>query len=479
MLEDMKRIFLVLIAFASMGAVAQGIEDAVLFSQQYYQGTAKSMAMGGSAGAVGADFSAASINPAGLGLFRRSEMSFSMGGYQNFSRQNYNDIKLSGERESFPFNNFGMVFTLVEEESERMQLAFGINRLASFGTQNDSESTFNFGSSLLNNYLSALDGVSLDDMPYRMNPAWNTYLIDTLGGAYVTPMSGTNFSQSIENSVSGSLTDFCMSMSCSMSDKHFIGLTIGMPILSYKAVTKYSESSGSNSWNYVEKIKDGGVGVSFKAGYLYYPVSWLRFGVAWHSRSLLEVNDSWFLKYNSTLGSTNYSDQIDENSEYIFIMPARYLANAAFIIGRSGMLTLDYELVNYRGSKFGIQTYDEYAEEYDTDYSYYSYENAQIKNELRAASNIRVGAEWCLNNMRLRGGFGYFGSPYKNSDNNTVSVSGGVGFNFRRFALDFAYVGYHKTADVQPVNYSPVFQQTSWTNQFVGTLRYKFVTYYN
>ena len=44
--------------------LAQGVDDACLFSQTYYQGTAKALGMGNAMGAVGGDMTSVCINPA-------------------------------------------------------------------------------------------------------------------------------------------------------------------------------------------------------------------------------------------------------------------------------------------------------------------------------------------------------------------------------------------------------------------------------
>ena len=58
---------------------AQNVDDALLFSQTYYEGTGRSMAMGNATGAMGGDVTAMCINPAGLGLYRSQELTFSTG----------------------------------------------------------------------------------------------------------------------------------------------------------------------------------------------------------------------------------------------------------------------------------------------------------------------------------------------------------------------------------------------------------------
>ena len=63
---------LVCISFSAYG---QNESDALRYSTNSLVGTARSLALGGAYSAVGADLSAATLNPAGLGLYRRSDFS--------------------------------------------------------------------------------------------------------------------------------------------------------------------------------------------------------------------------------------------------------------------------------------------------------------------------------------------------------------------------------------------------------------------
>ncbi|MDD2323034.1 MAG: hypothetical protein PHT77_09410, partial [Bacteroidales bacterium] len=56
--------------------VAQTAEDALRYSRITFGGTARSMAMAGAFGALGADFSTLSTNPAGIGVYNKSIVSF-------------------------------------------------------------------------------------------------------------------------------------------------------------------------------------------------------------------------------------------------------------------------------------------------------------------------------------------------------------------------------------------------------------------
>ena len=67
----------VALIFYANKSSAQNDADALRYSMLNYGSTARSLAMGNSFGALGADFSNLSINPAGLGLYRRTEFTIS------------------------------------------------------------------------------------------------------------------------------------------------------------------------------------------------------------------------------------------------------------------------------------------------------------------------------------------------------------------------------------------------------------------
>ena len=72
----MKKLIITLIACLGLTALSQAqyVDQALRFSQQNFGSTARSKAMGGAFGALGGDFSSLSINPAGIAIYQRSEM---------------------------------------------------------------------------------------------------------------------------------------------------------------------------------------------------------------------------------------------------------------------------------------------------------------------------------------------------------------------------------------------------------------------
>jgi len=75
----MKKLLLLAIAIIPMSFIqAQNISDAIRYSTDEIQGTARFRALSGAFGALGGDMSAVSINPAGSAIFSYSHASVSL-----------------------------------------------------------------------------------------------------------------------------------------------------------------------------------------------------------------------------------------------------------------------------------------------------------------------------------------------------------------------------------------------------------------
>ena len=118
------------------------------------------------------------------------------------------------------------------------------------------------------------------------------------------------------------------------------------------------------------------------------------------------------------------------NFDYTLTTPFRAMGSLAFIIGQYGLVSADYEYVNYSQASFSSST-----ESYKT-------VNDAIKSDYKSWGNIRIGTEWRITNFRVRGGFGYFSNPFTGGINNSerFQVSGGFGYRAKHFFADVTYV---------------------------------------
>ena len=90
----------------SGGAVfAQGEMDAYKFSQYDLSGTARYLGMGGAFGALGGDISAMGGNPAGLGIYRSSEIVTTLSLSSMKTNTEWSGTKMDENRTKFNFDN--------------------------------------------------------------------------------------------------------------------------------------------------------------------------------------------------------------------------------------------------------------------------------------------------------------------------------------------------------------------------------------
>ena len=114
---------------------AQNEVDALRYSQTYITGTAKSVSMAGALGAVGGDFSALSINPAGIGLYRSSALSFSPTMYTNSTQSEFLGNSFTDDVVNLKIGNFGVVLNNSKGRESgwiSTSFGFGYNQVANF-----------------------------------------------------------------------------------------------------------------------------------------------------------------------------------------------------------------------------------------------------------------------------------------------------------------------------------------------------------
>ena len=114
--------FLFSLVFIANYSYSQGEVEALKYSRNELYGTARSMAMGNAFGALGGDITGVSINPAGIAVYRSSEVVVTLGIQQNTAKvgdinTKVNDFNLhnwicglSLRNEVMPMINFGFSY---------------------------------------------------------------------------------------------------------------------------------------------------------------------------------------------------------------------------------------------------------------------------------------------------------------------------------------------------------------------------------
>jgi len=301
----MKRISLIILAVLSIisSSLSQNVDDALRYSQLFYGGTARFMSMGGAFTALGADISSLSQNPAGLGVYRSSELTITPQLFHINSSAGFNGVK-SDYLYDFNLNQAGIVSNLISNNSETglITLNFGY----SFNKTNNLNQAIriqgNSSSSSMADYWAGIsDGTYYSDLGYGEGIAYDAWVIDTISGSggnsYGTVFSnyGDNppsvYGQNIRRIViyEGYIGEHAISIGGNYSNKIYFGATMGISQLRFTSHYEHLESTDINlpsqfqNFTYTDHFENKGTGYTVKVGAIIKPIETLRIGIAFHS----------------------------------------------------------------------------------------------------------------------------------------------------------------------------------------------------
>jgi len=487
-----QNIAVIALCFMVGAAFAQNDRDAFRYAQYSPTGTARYSALAGSMGAFGSDFSTLSAgNPAGIGLFKRFEFTFTPALSYNKISSVYNGEEQDGTKYKFAVNNLGIVCVLpppANTKWKKLHFATGLNNLARYSGvsiasgQNDgskdesvtsifdylaaiSEGTDFYKSAYYINYNKVVDN-SLDYFAFK---AWEDSLIDNVSGEKTRYHSlvSDHFNQQQIRESNGYLNEYIFSFGGNYDDKLFIGGTLGIPFFKYSQNTTYTESSNAfyDTVIFTEKISSNATGVNLKLGIIYQPVKYIRLGAAFHTPTIFpdveERSGNTFQVWDIPLDS-NYEDIISPVwneeliSHYQLITPYHAMASVAFIYKNIGFINVDYEYVDYATSEMQSNTRS------------YVAENREIKAYYTGTHTIRAGGELNLLPLVLRLGYAYSTNPYLKElekDGSRHTISGGIGFKGKTCFADFAYI--HRFTKDKDVFYND-FSVNPYTSQITN-----------
>ena len=224
----MKKIFLTLLILVPFFVKGQNIYDVYSISTSYYQGTAKSVAMGNAMGAVGQDFSSISINPAGVGLFRKPDFTFTPSINTTFTISKLNGNLSTDSKAKLSVNNIGYV-GVNKSGNNIVNWAIGMNRTNNFNNRIYVEG-YNDNNSLIDAYFAEIIANDIYDekeldyySPTYIYPLWETYLINfEPDGLLTTPVPAGGLRQLKGINSWGGTNEWSASSSINLNDKFFI-----------------------------------------------------------------------------------------------------------------------------------------------------------------------------------------------------------------------------------------------------------------
>jgi len=479
----MKKIVLIIAILTAYSVViAQNDDDALRFSMDKFSGTARSISLSGAMGALGGDFSSIAINPAGMAVYRSSEFTFTPGLNYNKTTSEYYGMSSSVDKFSLPLLQIGYVGTYmpmreVTSGVVSSHFSIGYNRTNTF-----TKSYYLEGNEV---YHSLLDRFTYDANNYPWsnfycglannvgliydfldNPDvfYNVLEYEGPDGIGFGPQKGVRQRRAINER--GNAGEFHFGGGVNISNKVMLGATLGINSLNYRHSLQHREDVigrnykeeyfkwnnnfvGLDNFTFEETLYTTGIGINLKIGAIYKPFNSLRIGASLQTPVFYSINEE--LETQSEVNYFKINNNKPENTvreprykefgtiSYNFRTPLKATGSLAYIFGSIGLISVDYEYIDYSTMLFvpketGIDDKD-----------YFNQINSAISKTFRNPHNIRVGAEVRPTELlTLRGGFGYYQSPYlekfPNSDNRHLTFSGGFGYKFNNMFVDVAYM---------------------------------------
>ncbi len=457
----MKKYILNFTLFCSIFSFGQNINDALRYSQTDLGGTARFNSMSGAFGALGGDLSSISLNPAGSTVFANNQAGGSLRSFNLNNKSNYFGTKNSELENSFDLNQAGAVFVFESAEgSDWSKIALGINYESNANFDNSVFSSGTNSNSIANYFLNYANGVDVgviqsnffENLNYaeqQAQLAYDAFLIDPIAGSssqyfsYIP--SGANYYQENEYVTTGFNGKITFNGAVKYKDIFSIGLNLNSHFVDYTQSTSFYERNNFNnaSTDYLVKrlrfnneLYTYGSGFSVQVGTIIKPIKEIRLGLAYQSPTWYKLNDETRQSLVAVSGNVNEELTPDVADPQITLIYEPYRVRTAgsisgsfaYIFGKKGLLSFDYIMKNHEDIQLKPN-------------SDFAGENAYIASVLTNSSEYRLGAEYKIKNLSLRGGYRFEESPYKNGRTigDLTGYSGGLGYNFGKTKVDAAY----------------------------------------
>lgn len=467
----MKKILILPSLLLAVQAInAQVPEEALRLSWRTQAGTARNQAIGGAMGSLGGDATANIVNPAGLAFFKTSDFVITPGFQFGKEKNNFRGTAYNGTNDgSTLIGTSGWVFGGFGQNA-KSSFALTVTKVANFNqfvTYNGQNNTTSFATPLADEFsasnLNINDALNSENVSLPTKMALYTYLVDTAAGQVIARSEGTTMLNQLHKSdISGGITEITLGMGHEVNKKVLLGASLGIPIVKLDRNTYYRESDATNVLNefkhmaFHENYSLRGAGLNLRAGLIYRPQDYLRFGLAFHSPDMLMLRETYkagmatdvenlFVNSYDSVASSAITGNDAENYKYSTYTPARIILSGSYVFRevedvtkQKGFISADIEYVNYQWMKFGSSD-----EETDFSKEYYKPFNEAIDAFYKGTFNFRLGGELKFNTIMARLGFAYYGNPYKDKADlkaSRMNLSGGLGYRHKGVFVDLTYV---------------------------------------
>lgn len=489
-----KTALIITLAFAAVCSYAQTAYDALLFSENNYEGTARTVAMGNAFTALGGDLGSVTINPAGSAVAGYSQVTLTpaltiststtkgVSPYTDGSLP-YFEKEMRSSITRFSMPNLGVTMNFdTHRKSGLKNITIGFIMNKSAGWDEDvyaagtNSSTSFMGEmaydATVNGYFGNDLGASgaYDFMPWKPVTGYQSGMISTFGG-YDDQFVGASeviydngevavggpLYQSYGRNVQGGKYDYVFNLGANISDFIYLGANLGISSLDYSYDEYFKESAVDPSdfeivmangdrmcfkdMNYRYWYSANGTGYYGKFGVIVTPGFGFRIGAAIQTPVINRITEEWQMTGETSYTDTDYNAYANSpygRGSYTMVSPYRANFGLAYTLGQLGVISADYEMCDFGQMKYKTN---------GSDRDYFEDVNSDIRERFGMSHIIRVGAEVKpFSGIAIRAGYRTATSPElydswgeKIPVTSTQNVSFGLGYSSgKSFFADLA-----------------------------------------
>ncbi len=456
-----------LFLFVSIFSRAQSINEILNLLVDKPNGTARFESMGGAFGALGGDLSAININPAGSAVFNDNEYGFTLSSEKKENKTSFFNNRESKDDNNFSFNQGGAIWLLKNTgEGNINKISFGFNAQ----TNNSFKNNFvikgrNSSNSIDKFFLNNSIGLSTADLSVGSNESVSgvyKYLGENYGFSAQQAFLGyqaylinydkdsnsfyslANYNEGVDqqyfSETKGVNTKYNINFAIQFKKNFYFGMNVNthdVYIENYieHNESNFSESSAITEISFENSLKTQGEGLSIQLGGIA-KFNSFRFGLSYQSPTWYTLRDQTYqsLEVRSVdLDGVKYQDKVNPQvinayPDYKINTPSVITTSAAIVLGKFGLLSIDFVSKDYSKSKLKP----------NRDFLTI---NRDINTKLTNTLDIRMGSEIRIEKFSLRGGFTKIASPYKdiNMMGDSKSYSFGFGYDFGETIVNFSH----------------------------------------
>ncbi len=460
------------ITFVLVGLVctfvsAQNINDVLQYSKENIQGTARFQGMSGAFGALGGDMSALNVNPASAAVFNNHQFSATLSNYHKKNNADYFSRNSKINRNFIEINQVGGVLVFKSNNSDWGKIAIAANydivqnfddkiSISGISNQGIDQYFLGYAQGIPFGPLLRKDGEYLEDayidigekLGFSNQQAFLGYyggLIDPVDPDnddnidYVSNANYSSVAQNFSQNTTGYNNKFILNFASQYQDNIYVGASLNIHNVNYEKYTEFTET-GYDTNSPIQRttfdnfLHTEGNGISFTLGAIAKLNDAFRIGGSYQSPTLYQLTDDTSQKISSDLADDDINfinfNVVNLYEKYTIKTPGKLTGSLAIIFGKDGLLSFDY----------GYQDMSK-AELRPTNDVHFSKTNTEIANSLGTVSSYRIGGEYRIEAVSLRGGYRYEQSPYAN-ENTTGDLNGyslGFGYSFGPSRIDLAF----------------------------------------